>query len=119
MLDKIVAVLDAHYLLDSMFDGTSLRSIHLFACFFGSIMALYVMQLWTVGALTASSDCWFARHSRRFALLLVALSMLWSISYQGSTGWSPWPSDVALCFAIDLFLLSSIVVAFKKKRALG
>ena len=119
MFEHLTSVLTKEYSIDLLFDRTDLRHIHYVASIFGAIMALYVMQLWTVGALAVSADCFVARHARRFSLLLVALSMLWSLSYQDSKGWMPWPSDVALCIAIDVFLLSSIIVAFKKKRMTG
>jgi hypothetical protein len=119
MLERISSVLNAHYLFDTMFDGVNLSGIHYCASFIGAIMALYVMQLWTVGALAISNDCWFAKHARRLALLLVALAMLWSLEYSDSKGWTPWPSDVATILAVDLFLFSSIVVAFRKRRVFG
>lgn len=119
MFDSIVAALTATYPLDTMFDQTNLRNVHYVASLIGAVMALYVMQLWTVGSLAISDDCFVAWHGRRFALLFVALSMLWSLSYQDTKGWMPWPSDVALSIAVDLFLLSSIIVAFKKKRLAG
>lgn len=119
MSNTIVAALTANYSIDTMFDQCDLRNVHYVASLIGAIMALYVMQLWTVGSLAISADCFVARHARRFSLLLVALSMLWSLSYQDTKGWMPWPSDVALSIAVDLFLLSSIIVAFKKKRLAG
>lgn len=118
MFDQVASVLTGTYELDTMFDGLNLTVAHSIASFVGAIMALYVMQLWTVGALAVPDDCWFSKQARRLALLMVALMMLWSLSYSNSKGWSPWPSDVGMMFAVDLFLLSSIVVAIKRRLRL-
>jgi predicted membrane channel-forming protein YqfA (hemolysin III family) len=119
MFEKIAVLLTSDYQVVTMFDHVNLRGLHYTASLLGAIMALYVMQLWTVGALAVATDCWLGRHARRFSLLFIALAMLWSLNYQDVKGWDPWPSDVFLSCAVDLFLLSSILVAFKKRRMTG
>lgn len=119
MFDSVIATLNSHYLLDTMFDGVNLRAIHYLANLIGAGLALYVMQLWTVGSLSTLNDCWLSRQIRRLALWLLILAMLWSLGYSDAKDWSPWPSDVACILAVDLFLISSILVAVKRKRLLG
>lgn len=119
MFDNLIAVLSGDHPFTSLFDATNLRNVHFTASFLGAMMALYVMQLWTVGALYIANDCWLSRQARRVALMAVAVAMLWSLGFQDAKNWAPWPSDVALILAVDMFLFSSIVVAIRKKRALG
>ena len=108
-----------HFAFSAIFDGYDLAAFHFVACLVGVIMAIYVMQLWTRGAVVFENDCWFARHSRRFSLLILALSMLWSLAYAATKGWEPWPPYLGMLVAIDLFLATNIILAGKRRRLLG
>lgn len=108
-----------HFVFSEFMDSYHLGAVHFVACFLGVIMALYVMQLWTRGAVVFENDCWFARHARRFSLLILALSMLWSLAYATTKGWEPWPPYLGMLVAIDIFLATNIILAGKRRRLLG
>ena len=108
-----------NYAISTILDGIDLSGVHFAACLMGALMAIYVMQLWSHGSLELQGDCFVAKYARRFSLLILTLSMLWSIAYSTTKGWQPWPPDLFGLLAVDLFLASNILVALKRKRALG
>lgn len=116
MLDKLA---DPHFAISAVLDGVNLSGVYFTASLSGALMALYVMLLWSHGAVEMEGDCWFARHSRRIALGAWSLAMLWSLAYSATKGWQPWPPYLLSTLAVDAFLISTIIVAFKRKRALG
>ena len=110
---------DPHFAFSTLLDGYDLSGVHCFACLFGAIMAIYVMKLWDHGSVTLNGDCVIVQWTRRIALLLLTLSMLWSLAYSTQKGWQPWPPDLFALIGVDIFLASTILVAFKRNRALG
>lgn len=105
--------------VDTLADVLNLNRIHFIACFVGAILCIYVMQLFAKGALAFAGDCAVSYAIRRTALIILALSMCWAMTYSTNKGWSPWPPDVVIICAIDLLLAGSVLVAFRRKRAMG
>ena len=110
---------DPNFIGSAMFDGIDLSRVYFISSLAGSLMALYVMQLLAHDAVKIEGDCWFARYARRFALAGLSLAMLWSLAYSTTKGWQPWPPTLACTIAVDIFLISTIIVAIKRRRALG
>ena len=108
-----------HFAFSAALDGVDIRGAHFVVCLLGSLMALYVMQLWSHGAIVAPGECQVSYYLRRVALWIVSLAMLWSLAYQSTKGWEPWPPDMFVLIGIDLFLASSIIVAVRRNRAFG
>lgn len=116
MLDKLA---DPKFAISSIFDGIDFSTVYFVAALAGALLALYVMMLWSRGSVEMEGDCWFARHSRRIALAGWSLAMLWSLAYATTKGWQPWPPYLLATIAVDAILISIVIVAFKRKRALG
>lgn len=107
---------DPLFAFSSILDGFDLSVVHFVACLLGVFMALIVMQLWSNRSLIAD-DCVISYWSRRVGLCALALAMLWSLAYSTTKGWQPWPPDVAAKIAVDLVLLSPIILAWRRRAA--
>lgn len=96
-------------LLGFFVDNWDLSTLHTFAALFGAALSLYVMQLWSRGEITIEHPA--VMIARRASLMLLALAMLWLVSYANDKGWSPWPAQVLLVLAIDAGLLVTVIAA--------
>lgn len=88
------------------------------AALFGIALCLWVMQLVFSGAV-GHERSGVVRQVRGLALAMLAFALVWSLAYADDNKWQPWPPDVLIITAIDLFLTSTIVSAFARGRALG
>jgi hypothetical protein len=119
MDNKIGHLLFSGASLDTISDSVDLTGVHFLACLFGVILCVYVMQLMMAGAIQFHDDCVIAYHVRRTALMLLALAMCWALTYSSNKGWQPWPPDVLIVISIDLMLAAGVIVALRRKRAMG
>lgn len=86
-------------MLDRLFEGHDLSTVHTLMALLGAGLALYVMQLTSHEHEDAADPAWL-RWSRRLSLGGVAMSFLWSLSYSMTKQWQPWPPEVALHLAL-------------------
>lgn len=85
--------------IDRALEGCDLSSIHTILTIAGMFLAVYVMQL-TSHANEDAGDHWVLRWGRRTSLAMVALALLWSLSYSQTKSWQPWPPEIALIVAL-------------------
>lgn len=101
-----------HYL-----DTFDLRDAHLVAGILGALLCAYAMQMWNSGLLMDRDKYMTVNGMRRIALWLVAACLLWSVLYADDhPKWQPWAPDLAMIFAVDLFLFSNIVSGYLRRR---
>jgi hypothetical protein len=98
----------------SELESFDLRVVHALATLFGCFLAVYVMQLWGTGELTKSEPRIFVQ-IRRFGLVALALTMLWSLAYSNQKGWQPWPPHLFIILAVDILMASTVVSALLKR----
>ncbi len=103
-------------LLGFWVDSWKLQTPHMLVSLLGVFMALYVMQLWSRGEIDGFEHP-LIHHARRFALMLLALALLWSVSYGHDKNWDPWPADFLTNVAVDLILGVTIVATRLRQRA--
>lgn len=96
-----------------------LRMLHHVACIAGAFMAIYVSALWGRGAIEMAGDCRTSILVRRAALTILALALLWSFAISLDKGWQPWPSDLTMILAVDFFLASKLMTAYRRRRVFG
>lgn len=107
----------SNFSIDNLADSFDWTSVHFTLCFVGAILCLYVMKLFSTGALHVDGECFISHVLRRSSLVTLALSMCWAMTYSTNKGWQPWPPDVFVVAAVDLFMLAPVVVAFRRKRS--
>lgn len=88
-------------------DSVDLKGAHFVASLLGVGLALYVMQLWGHGSV--AYEHFVVNQLRRTSLIILALALLWSLSYAEIRQWQPWPSDLLTVIAVDIFLLSTVI----------
>ncbi len=103
-------------LLGFWVDSWKLGTAHMLVSLLGAFMALYVMQLWSRGDLSKDEHP-IITHARRFGLMLLALALIWSVSYATDKRWEPWPADFLTNVAIDIMLGAAIVNVWCRKLA--
>ncbi len=103
-------------LLGFWVDSWKLGTWHMCVSLLGAFMALYVMQLWSRGEIISDEHPVISQ-LRRFALMLLALALLWSVSYGHDKNWDPWPADFLTNVAIDMILAVTIVATRLRQRA--
>lgn len=104
-------------MLDHLFDGLNLRAMHMVAGVAGALLAVYAMQMWSRGWIGGIETCLTIEGLRRVALGLVGLSCLWSVMYAyHRPAWQPWPPDLVLMVAVDVFLLVTIIGGYLRKH---
>lgn len=103
--------------LNQWFDNSSFAVAHNVFCLLGVFLCLYVMQLWSSGAI--QKDHPVIMQTRRGAMILLALALLWSLSYAYDKAWDPWPADVLIVIAIDAMLGVTIAAAAMRGKGLG
>ncbi len=114
MFDRIF---DPHFAFSGILDGIDLSLVHFAATLLGALMALYVAKLWSRSMIPMiTPECWLAKHVGNVALFVLSLAMLWSLAYSTTKGWHPWPPDLFVLVAIDVFLLATIMLAVKHRR---
>ena len=96
-------------------DTLDLSLVHFIAALYGALTAVYVMQLWTMKGITVDGDCTATFYMRRISLLMISLSMLWSLYYSTTKGWHAWPPDVLCIIAVDILLTASIVIGLRRE----
>lgn len=99
-------------------DTADLVSLHFIACAMGVLLCLFVMQAIATEVIKFENECAISYATRRAALGLVALSMVWAMSYAARTGWQPWPPDLAIIASVDLLLATSLILAYRKRQAM-
>ena len=102
-----------------LFSSFDLRMFHHVACLFGTFAAIYVSALWGRGAIQMVGDCPFSVLVRRAALTVLSLALLWSFTISLDMNWQPWPSDLMTILAVDLFLVSKLMTAYRRSRVFG
>ena len=104
--------------INHAFDNVDLVFVHQAACFAGIFLSLWCMQLFGRDVFEEQS-CPSARFLRRFAMVVLGIAFCWSIAYTIDRHWQPWPSDVLATIGIDLYLVSIIIAAANRQRAMG
>lgn len=89
--------------IDRILDGVDLSAVHTILALAGALLSVYVMQL-TYYEAEDSEDHWIIRLGRRFALSVLALAFLWSLTYSETRQWQPWPPEIVAMAAIDLLM---------------
>jgi hypothetical protein len=79
----------------------------------GALLAIYAMQFVSCGII-GQGDTIPMRHIRRAALAILALALLWSVSYGETRRWQPWPPELFVRLAVDLYLLMSVITAHRR-----
>lgn len=102
-------------LLGFWIDSWDLSTLHTVAALIGAALSLYVAQMWSRGEIRIEHPAVLI--ARRGALLMLALAMLWLVSYANDKGWAPWPAQVMLVLAVDLGLLVTIVATRVRQAA--
>ena len=103
--------------LNHLFDNASFIVAHNVFCLLGVFLCLYVMQLWSSGAI--QQDHPVIMQCRRGAMIVLALALLWSLSYAYDKAWDPWPADVLIVIAVDAMLAVTIAAATMRGKGLG
>ncbi len=101
-------------LLGFWVDGWKLQYAHALVSLLGAFMSIYVMQLWSRGEIIANEHP-LITHARRLALMIMALALIWSVSYAADKEWSPWPADFLTNVAVDM-ILGVTIVASRMRR---
>lgn len=91
-----------------------LGTLHTFAALLGVALSLYVMQLWSRGEITVEHPV--IMQLRRAALMVLAMALLWSVSYALDKAWDPWPAQVLVVLAVDMGLAVTIAAAWVRQR---
>lgn len=55
-------------------------------------------------------------HLRRASILLIALSLLWTLTFAYDKTWEPWPPYLAVVGSFDIYLVLSIASAIIRRR---
>lgn len=106
--------------LDHFLEGIDLRGVHWIASFIGVLLCVYAMQKWSDGVIAGDDKFPWVNWTRRVALWMVALSLLWAMFYEGyHQAWQPWAPDLAIILAVDLFLGAGLVASYMRKRSLA
>ena len=100
------------------FELLDLQPVHTGAAVAGLFLSAYCIALFN-RRVFENESCFTARSLRMLAVLLFGLSCWWSLSYSELRHWQPWPADVVLLLAGDLYLVSTIIAAWARKRVLG
>lgn len=104
------------YELNQIADAFDLRMIHFVLSFVGIFLCAFAMNMLSTS--NAPLDVmpvigWL----RRVGMWALALAMCWNVAYADyHSQWQPWPCDVATIFAIDFYMIASIVGAYLKRR---
>lgn len=98
--------------LDHVLEGFDLSIVHTILTAIGFFLTILVMQL--TGHVDLFED-WRHRWSRRSALAVLALSLLWSLSWSETRLWQPWPPDL-LTLAALIGIMSLWAVSLIRKR---
>ncbi len=101
-------------LLGFWVDGLHLQTAHMLVSLLGAFMALYVMQLWSRGEITPDINPVISQ-LRRASLMILALALLWSVSYANDKNWDPWPADFLTNVALDM-ILGATIIAVRLRR---
>ncbi len=97
-------------LLGFWVDSWKLQTAHMLVSLLGVGLSLYVMQLWY-----DPYEHVIVIQLRRLALVVLALALLWSVSYANDKNWDPWPADFLTNVAIDM-LLGATIFAVRLRR---
>lgn len=99
------------------FEQIDLRSIHWIASFIGVFLCIYAMQMWSTGLIGDIEKCVSVNGLRRAALWVLALAFLWSLGYADlHSTWQPWPPDLLVILAVDLFLTATIIGGYIRRQ---
>lgn len=89
--------------IDLILESRNLASLYAFLALVGVVLCLVVMQeIWHDPV--SSWDPLPLRWLRRLSLALVALVLLWSVSYLLRKDWQPWPPMLGMVAVLDLWL---------------
>lgn len=93
--------------LESYLETSDLQTMHAALSIAGVMLSTHLMQLaWhnpEEGGMTL-------RLMRRLNLAIVALAMLWSLSYATDRHWQPWPPSLLITLCVDAMMLIRILV---------
>lgn len=102
---------------DQFLERIDLRGIHWIASFVGVLLCVYAMQKWSDGIISGDYKFPWVNWTRRVALWMVALSLLWDMFYEGyHQAWQPWAPDLAIIIAVDIFLGAGLVATYMRQH---
>lgn len=103
-------------IVDRFLESIDLRTWHMLLSLLGFFIVVYVMQL-THWEAEDDVDPAYIRHLRRVSLALLAWSMLWSLSYQETKNWQPWPPEILMILALDMIMfIRALAIKARIKR---
>ena len=91
----------------------NMTDAHLILSFIGVFLAVYLMQVKWIDAEDKLDPVWL-QHSRRLALVVIALGLLWGVSFQDTKGWQPWAPDVIVIAGFDLSMLLRAITILRR-----
>lgn len=102
--------------IDQVLEGHDLSTLHTILTLLGFGLTLYVMQLTSHENEDISDPPWL-RWGRRMALGLVALALLWSLSYSETKRWQPWPPEMMLVLGvIGIMAVRAVAIHLRIRR---
>lgn len=103
--------------LDRLLESSNLMSAYASAAIVGAMLAIVAMQMSWNEAVEHGIDPPLMLNFRRVSFVLLALALMWSVSYAETKGWQPWPPALAIVMVLDFYLGVLIVMIARKSRA--
>lgn len=102
--------------VNRLLEGYDLSGIYTVIALLGVLLAVYVMQKTRYEAEDRADPVWL-RNLRTGSLGLLALGLLWSLSYAEAREFQPWPAQVLMVAALDLlFAIRALAILIRVRR---
>lgn len=95
--------------------GEILNILYLGLVLTGATLMVWLMMLISNGQFINTEPNWM-KETRRVALTVSALGLLWGAKYCFEKNWTPWPPDIVLLIGIDLYFGMAIASAYRHSR---
>lgn len=105
-------------MLDHLFEGRDLSTLHAALTLIGAGLALYVMNLPGHERGDNADPVWL-QWLRRVSLGGLAAALLWSLNYSLSRQWQPWPPEIAIHVALISWLFARAASIKARNRREG
>lgn len=105
-------------MINAALEALDLTAAHTILALLGTLLAVFVMQQTRYEAEDADDPAPM-RFARRLSLALLALALLWSLSYSETKSWQPWPAQVLTIFAVDAVLAIRAIAIRARIRRVG
>lgn len=92
----------------------NLAPLHNVAALAGVLLSVWLIKLSTHD-LIGKEDRWCFRWAARFSYAAIGIAMAWSSYFGFQQGWQPWPPHLALCIALDVKMVGSVLAAYFRR----